>query len=382
MYKKESFCSILIIKMSSLGDIIQAFHVLDYLRSTFPEAAIDWVTEEAFVPLVSAHPYVRKALSINLKEMKKGWRSWRAWKKIFRFFFELRSHPYDILFDLQGNCKSGVVTFFSRARKKVGFGYRCVREKPNVLFTNRRFDVSKQMNIREQYLELVQKFFEEKSLAPNSQGIKLTVSLEEQSYIDQIFRHRCLQTPLKMMVCPGSQWANKQIPLPTLSQFLQLIKNKLPISFLLVWGSEAEKLYCEEIHAQFSQASLVLEKLSITVWQNVMNAVDVVVAVDSSALHLCGITNTLSFSVFGPTSPSIFKPIGPRHFSFQGTCPYKKQFDKTCPLLRTCPTAACMANLNPEEMAASFFSWWQLHYPNEVISLGLCPKTPLKDGVL
>ncbi len=362
MYKKESFCSILIIKMSSLGDIIQAFHVLDYLRSAFPEAAIDWVTEEAFVPLVSAHPYVRNALSINLKEMKKGWRSPFAWKKMFRFLFQMRSVPYDVLFDLQGNCKSGVVTLFSRAKKKVGFGCRSVREKPNVLFTNYRFNVSKRMNIREQYLELVQAFFRKEAHPLQSQGIQLTVSSAQQLQIQQIFLHPSLQTSLKMMVCPGSQWINKQIPLPTLSQFLRLVQSKLPISFLLVWGSDAEKLYCEQIHAQFPLSSLILEKLPITVWQNVMNEVNVVVAVDSSALHLCGITNTLSFSVFGPTSPSIFKPIGPRHFSFQGLCPYKKQFDKTCPLLRTCPSAPCMANLNPEEMASAFFSWWQQHH--------------------
>lgn len=349
--------------MSSLGDIIQAFHVLDYLREMFPEAVIDWVTEESLAPLVSAHPYVRSALSINLKELKKGWRRLSAWKKIFRFLFQLRKVRYDVLFDLQGNCKSGGVSFFSRAREKVGFGLRSVREKPNVLFTRTRFDVEKEANIREQYLDLVQKFFQKEMDISKNQGIKLLISPAEEERVQQIFVHSSLQTPLKMMVCPGSQWINKQIPLPVLSEFLQFVKNALPISFLFVWGSESEKKDCEQLSRLFPEASLVLEKLSVTVWQNVMNQVDVVVAVDSSALHLCGITNTLSFSVFGPTSPSVFKPIGSRHFSFQGICPYKKQFAKTCPLLRTCSTGACMANLNAEEMFSAFFSWWTQHHP-------------------
>jgi heptosyltransferase-1 len=363
MYKKKSFRSILIIKMSSLGDIIQAFHVLDYLQATFPDAVIDWVTEEAFVPLVSAHPYVRKALSINLKEIKKGWRHWLPWKKIFRFFFQLRKVPYDVLFDLQGNCKSGVVTFFSRACNKVGFGYHSVREKPNVLFTRSRFNVSKEMNIREQYLELVQKFFQKQSDLSSSQGVELAISFQEKAQIQQIFLHPSLQTEIKIMVCPGSQWMNKQIPLPTLSQFLRLIKDKLPVSFLFVWGSEEEKIYCEQLFTHFPETSFILEKLPVTVWQNVMNQVDVVVAVDSSALHLCGITKSFSFSVFGPTSPSVFKPIGSRHGFFQGACPYGKQFDKTCPLLRTCSTGACMGNLKAEEMCSAFFSWWTAHHP-------------------
>lgn len=352
--------------MSSLGDIVQAFSILDWLRATFPEAKIDWATEEAFVPLVAAHPYVRQALSVNLKEMKRGWRSWRGWRKCFRFFTALRRERYDVLFDLQGNCKSGFVTFVSKACLKVGLGIQSVREKPNVLFTNFRFEVSKEKNIREQYIELVRTFFQTQNIRLqeplNQEKVKFRIDPEEKEQIRNIFLSPVLQTPLKIMVCPGSQWINKQVPVPILCQFLQALQKRLSTSFLLVWGSEEEKKYCERVQSQFPICSLILEKLPITVWQNVMHEVDVVLAVDSSALHLCGMTNTFSFSVFGPTSPAIFKPIGSRHFAIQGACPYGKTFEKTCPQLRTCPTGACMGRLDPQEMAKAFFLWWDHHF--------------------
>lgn len=344
--------------MSSLGDIVQAFHVLDSLRSSFPDAIINWVTEEAFVPLVSSHPYVNQVFSLNLKELKKGWRKFFLWKKLFGLLSLLRGRKYDLLLDLQGNCKSALVTFLSKARLKVGFGYHCVREKPNILATHLRFDVPQKMNIREQYLELVRKIGGEE-IPFSKKGVALAISLEEKEQIEKIFKHPCLQTKIKMMVCPGSQWVNKKIPLPILLEFLKKIEEKIRVSFLLVWGSEAEKNDCEMLQKNFPQNSIILDKLPLTVWQNVMREVDVVLAVDSSALHLCGITETSSFSIFGPTSPKVFKPIGAHHFAIQGVCPYGKQFDKTCPLLRTCSTGACMKNLKAEDLADAFFRWWE-----------------------
>jgi len=349
--------------MSSLGDIVHAFPVLEELRSAFPDASIDWAAEESFASLISAHPYVREALAVNFRELKKNWLKLSLWKKLFDRLAHLRRKRYDLLFDLQGNCKSGLITWLCRARVKVGFGVRSVREKPSILATYVRFDICKQMNIREQYLELVRKFLSRElgleKPALTQTKILLKLALEDRQKIDKMVQHPILQEPLKIMVCPGSQWINKQIPIETLSQFLQLIQKKLAGAFLFVWGSDAEKKDCETLHSLFIEKSMILEKLSVAAWQNVMHEVDVVIAVDSSALHLCGITKTPSFSVFGPTSPSIFKPLGSKHFAFQGVCPYNEKFEKTCPKLRTCPTGACMKNLDASAMADAFLLWWE-----------------------
>ena len=64
-----------------------------------------------------------------------------------------------MLFDLQGNCKSALVTFLARADIKIGFSQNSVSEWPNLFFTDFQFEVDKKKNIREQYLSLVQTFF-------------------------------------------------------------------------------------------------------------------------------------------------------------------------------------------------------------------------------
>src|SRR5579872_124123 len=155
--------NILIVRTSSLGDIIQTFAVLDYLRIRFPDAEIDWAVEEKFQNVVSKHPYVRKTFPIDMNSLKKGWMRGSAWKGVIQGIRHLRQEKYDFVFDLQGNCKSGVITFISRSKLKVGFGLRSVREWPNILSTQIRFEVSKQMDIRLHYLQLVQKTFNDSS---------------------------------------------------------------------------------------------------------------------------------------------------------------------------------------------------------------------------
>lgn len=335
--------SILIVKTSSLGDIIQAFNVLNDLKRRFPEASIDWAVEVSFHSIVAAHPLVRRAIPLAIKERRHLWDSLRS----------LRREKYDLIFDLQANCKSGMITFLSRGKVKVGYGLKAVREWPNVLATHVRFNVSKKKNIRHFYLDLIEHYCESARKA-EIEGVRFKISDEEKRKVDQILAP--IQSPLKIMVCPASKWINKQLPLEVLVSLLQKIEQTYHASFLLVWGAESEKAFCQQIQTHLSQA-LIVDKLPLPTWQNLMSEVDLVIAVDSSALHLCGTTATPSFSLFGPTSPHVFKPIGERHFSYQGACPYGRTFEKQCPILRSCSTGACMRELRAEDLFLEFTKW-------------------------
>ena len=187
-------------------------------------------------------------------------------------------------------------------------------------------------------------------------SIRLKISPEEEGQIQKIFLHPFLQERIKIMVCPGSQWVNKADSYGDSLSIFAIHQREKSLLHFCSYGVQREKKECEEVQRQFPACSVVLEKLPITVWQNVMHAMDVVIAVDSSALHLCGMTDTPSFSVFGPSSSTVFKPIGPQHLAFQGSCPYGKVFAKTCPQLRTCPTGACMKNLQAKELASDFLT--------------------------
>ena len=315
---------ILIVKTSALGDVIQSFGVLGDLHVRFPHAQIDWVIEPSLYSLVAAHPLVRRAIP------RKEWRA-------------IRAEKYDLLFDLQGNCKSALVTLLARSRKKIGFGWHSVREWPNLLATRIHVNVPRALNMRLQYLALIQHYFQ--SQLPLAPPVRFSISAEEQQRLDQV-----LLPGRKIMVCPGSKWRNKQLRPDVWVGFLQRVLQETPAHLIIV-GEERSAF--PELFEAFPEARF-LEKPSFPLWQNAMSAVDLVFAVDSSALHLCGTTDTPSFSFFGPTRPELFKPIGPQHGHVHGSCPYGRQFDKQCPLLRSCPTGACLRSLEAEGL---FRSW-------------------------
>lgn len=365
MYRGVRFSSrILIVKTSALGDIIQAFAVLNELKELFPDAEIDWVVEKRFASIVSCHPLVSRTIAIESKAWKRN-----LWQQIK----ELRQSSYRYLFDLQGNCKSGLLTLLAKSRHKVGYSIRSVREWPNILAMKSRFEVPSGLNIRLQMLSLIEQFFKRtrkltepefcnylKRKCGNIEGVRLKISAEESALIAQILKAPELQKENKFMVCPGSKWRNKRLPLETWKQFLGKIDQLVDSCFLLMWGNEEEKAICEQLKSLLGSHALVVDRLDLPVWQNLMSEMSALIAVDSGALHLCGTTSTPSFSLFGPTMPEIFKPLGSHHLSLRGECPYLRSFEKQCPLLRSCPTGACIRHLEAEAIFQSFKNWWSL----------------------
>jgi len=357
---------ILIVKTSSLGDIIQTLAVLKDLHLRFSDVSVDWVVEESFSSLILSLPLVRKVIAPPMRELKKDPFSKDLWKKFKESVRQLRQERYDCVFDLQGNCKSAFWTFLSRSRTKVGFALKVCREWPNALSTNTRFFVPKEMNIQEQYLSIVQQYFSKTGdlyskvdsldfLSRSQEGISFRIEEKDQAIIDSIIEEK--RKDLYVMVCPSAQWKNKQLSLKTWIDFLNCCAKKYSMQFLLIWGSLEERGFCEQIHAACPHSSVLDRRLSIPVWQTLMCAMDLVIALDSSALHLCATTKTPSFSIFGPTSSSVFKPLGEKHLAVQGSCPYGKTFLKQCPILRSCPTGACMKEISSKTLLQAFHAW-------------------------
>lgn len=339
--------SVLIVKTSSLGDILQSFPVLDFLHDRLPGVAIDWAVTKELAPVVAAHPLIRHAIPVDHRGDLAG-----SLKRI-------REKQYDLLFDLQGNCKSGLFSLFARAKKKVGFGFKTAREWPAALAVEHRIEVPRELNIRLFYLEPLRRFFNDSKPFEINPTL-LSITAEERAFIQGLLLRPELASKPRIMVCPGSKWQNKQLPLETMQTFLAKVADTYGPSFLLMWGSPDEKKYCQTLQEAVAGRSLLIDKLPLPVWQNLMAEVDLLIAVDSSALHLAATTQTPSFSLFGPTSPSVFKPLGDSHFALHGPCPYNQMFTKQCPLLRTCPTGACIKNLGVNEIFASFQDWWLL----------------------
>ncbi|KQV53797.1 MULTISPECIES: lipopolysaccharide heptosyltransferase I [unclassified Duganella] len=112
--------NILLVRVSSLGDVLHNMPIVADIKRHFPDANIDWVVEEGYVSLVRLNPMVRHILPWGLRRWRKSLGKKETRAEIGAFFRQLREVQYDYVFDTQGLLKTGVIMGAARGRNKVG----------------------------------------------------------------------------------------------------------------------------------------------------------------------------------------------------------------------------------------------------------------------
>ncbi|MGU3493512.1 lipopolysaccharide heptosyltransferase I [Xanthobacteraceae bacterium A53D] len=118
---------VLVIKLSSLGDVVHTFPAITDAARAIPDLVLDWAVEDAFVPLVKLHPAVRRAIPVPLRRLKKqplaAFRSGEAQA----VKAALQAEHYDVVIDAQGLMKSAAIGLFTHGRRH-GFDRATARE--------------------------------------------------------------------------------------------------------------------------------------------------------------------------------------------------------------------------------------------------------------
>lgn len=323
----------LIVKLSALGDIVQALPVSAYLKSRGYH--VTWVVDQQFASLVAACPFVDKVVDLPIRLWKKKAPTVADFKEQIR---RLRLESFDVAFDLQGNCKSALSLTAIKARDKVGFGKKGISEWPALFATHFRFDPDSGQNIRSDYLQVVQKYFEDKESFKTTPIVLKTAPQSAPFFTSD---------RKKIVVAAGAQWASKELKWETLLALIQRLDKLLSIEWLFTSGTEREKSYADTLSQSVKMAKR-LHLSPLPFLQSVMIESDAVLAVDSLPLHLAGMASVPTFAFFGPSSAHKYAPFGGTFI--QGPCPYGVTFNRRCPRLRTCPTSACIKELSVQQL--------------------------------
>lgn len=129
---------ILLVKTSSLGDVIHNLPVASDLRRMFPEARIDWCVEEAFSDIPRLHPEVAEIIPVAIRRWRKALCRRSTWHEIGEFRKRLAQREYDAVLDTQGLVKSGLITLFARGRCH-GYAAEVAREPLASWFYDRTY---------------------------------------------------------------------------------------------------------------------------------------------------------------------------------------------------------------------------------------------------
>ena len=133
---------VLLVKTSSLGDLIHSFPAITDAARALPGIRFDWLVEESFAEVPQWHPAVARVVPVAVRRWRRGWH--RAWKsgELRAFRRDLRQQEYDLVLDAQGLLKSALPALLARG-PRAGLDRSSAREGLAALFYQRRLPVAR-----------------------------------------------------------------------------------------------------------------------------------------------------------------------------------------------------------------------------------------------
>ncbi len=328
----------LIVRLSSLGDIIHTLPAFAALRSAHRDAHITWVVEEKGREILELVPGLDRIVTLRARG-KKG-RMGSLGKEISRVKAEIRDRQQTAL-DFQGLMKSAWLTWLSRAQKRVGFHRTNLREPLAGLFYSDRAELfPEDRHVIFKNLKLLE------VIGIREGTLAFPLEVPETLKEDVKIRLRPLGfhgTQKLVVVNIGAAWETKRWPAPRWADLVREIQR--PEVFpLLLWGTEIEKQLAEEISAQVQVARAPF--ISIREVIALISAADLVVSGDTFALQTACALSRPVVAIFGPTDPKRNGPFreDDRIVFHEMECSYCYR--------RKCPDLKCLEAVRPDEVAA------------------------------
>lgn len=341
---------VLIIKTSSLGDVIHTLPALTDAQTALGEVQFDWVVEENFAEIPRWHPAVRKVIPVAIRRWRKhivqsifsG--EWKNFKQ------QVRHEQYDAVIDAQGLLKSAWLSRYAQG-PVYGLDKRSAREPMASRFYQFSMAIARQQHAVERVRELFAR-----SLDYSLQDLPLDYGIAE--YLasqDDVSRiNDANVSPKQVMFLHGTTWVTKHWPEQYWSEMADRI-TALGHQVVIPWGNEQEYQRACRIqqHCSHAQQVRVLDKMGLNELVKQIRLVDVVVAVDTGLAHLAAALDKPTVALYGPTSPGLTGTYGNHQFHLKVDFECSPCFKKQCQKTRDNIAPECFSTLTPERVMNS-----------------------------
>ncbi|QSN62102.1 lipopolysaccharide heptosyltransferase I [Caballeronia sp. M1242] len=285
---------VLIVKVSSLGDVIQAQAVVGDLHRAFPGVQVDWAVDENFADIPRWNPGVARVLCAPLRRFKKA-RNLADLQAIWSSILDLRRERYDAIFDLHGVYKSAIISFLARSRRRFGYANVNLGERGAAFAYTHRFaprhDANAWQGMRQTLADTL--------------GYSIDAAPPSVFAIPKPAKPLAVRADVPFaLLFHATSKPEKKWPVENWIAVAKAIGEQ-GMTPLLPWGSDAERLDAEAIAEGLSSAH-VLPKLSIEeVAQHIARAA-LVVGTDTGLVHLASELRRPTVMIFSATSRPLF----------------------------------------------------------------------------
>ncbi len=336
---------ILIVRLSSLGDIIHLFPAVSDLRRHFPDAEIHWLIEPAFAELAGWHSAVDKVVIVPLRAYKKIW--WKIPVLLSTLWKQLRAEKYDAVLDAQGLLKSAVLARLAGSAV-FGFAAGSARETLASWLYQKKAKVPNGLHVIEKNRLLVATIFAADISPPADFGLDEfrchQLRAEFSDALNEITKHPYI------VLLHGTTWNSKYWPEAYWEELIRLLVQQ-GWHCLLPWGNEEEHLRARRLNAAGGEHAQVLPKLTLAELTDVLLHARGFVSVETGIGHLAAVLDVPGVMLHGPTDPGYSGILGKacRHVTSGIYC--SPCFRRDCPRIQTAQEVPpCQQELRPQQV--------------------------------
>lgn len=339
---------LLLVKPSSFGDIIHTLPVLDAIHHSWPRTTVDWIIKPEWLVLLEGHPMLREALPFPM--------SWRAWRHTISL---IRERRYDMVLDLQGLLRSGLLSRFTGAPVRIGFANGregspwCYTRRVGLPFVSQtgpmdflHAPMHAPMHAIDRYLHLAREA---------GVSIQKPVRFPLPSWPDaERWADRCwneMGIRSKDMVCvihPAARWTTKRWPAERFALLADRLVAEQGWRVILVAGAK-EREQVAAVTALMRRPHLDLSgHTSLPQLAALLRRAALLVTNDSGPMHLAVAVGTPVVALFGPTDPRAVGPYGSGHVIL------RKEIDcSSCTRQRCVKSLACLTAITVEDVSSA-----------------------------
>jgi lipopolysaccharide heptosyltransferase I len=343
--------SILVVRLTSLGDVLLATPAVQAIRAGFPDASISWLVEGSVAGLLAHQKFVDRVIEFPRRELERSLRSGRVIRaaSVFSAFHKrLVGERYDIILDMHGIAKSALFVRMARADRRIGFDGTFAKEASWTAYGERIRSENRRMHKVERNMLFAS------HLGIGATGsTELTASSEGDLYVDEYLRRDRIALPL-IAVNPFSSKGSefKRWGLPNYGELIRRVGEQTGATTVILWGP-GEELEARTLLEMSGDRAALACPTTVSQLLSLLKRAELYVGGDTGVMHLAALAGTPVVAIFGPTDHLINGPYGERNTVITSKHPCSPCRDKKC------KSRECVRSISVDDVYQAAMKAWE-----------------------
>jgi heptosyltransferase-1 len=280
---------ILLVKTSSMGDVIHNLPVASDIRIRCPDVKIDWAVEEAFADIPALHPAIERVIPVAIRRWRRSLLARKTLEEMRAVSNQLREQAYDVVLDTQGLLKSALLATWAGGERR-GYTFACAREPLAALFYTKRYHVDKSLHAVERNRRLAALALGYELPGTLDYGIRAAPPVVWLAQRYAVLLHGTSRDDKRW---PDDHWISlgKQL-------------HGAGLICVLPWGSNNEQERSHRLAAAIEEA-IVPPRLRLTEAASLLASAGIVIGVDTGLTHLAAALHTPVAAIYCASDPGL-----------------------------------------------------------------------------